>query len=144
MKEKIIYLKLISDIVSAISDNNFKTLWFGIIDTSTDTNIEQIVNNEVLFSALINSFIKFAKTNLNPNDHYSLNAMHNIVAAMNNENAYFNRWIYLIPDGADEDELNYIENDKDSSIYKESIELFISLCHTYLKDGLYIGKSLYL
>lgn len=71
----------------------------------------------------------------------ALKSMNTIIQSMNDENAY-SSWIWLIPDGADDDELRDIA-ENDDEIFNEACELFAKLIRKYLKYGLYIDRKVY-
>ena len=69
-----------------------------------------------------------------------IRGMNAIVISMNNENAYM-RWINIVPDQCDDDDLEYIaESDE---LFTETVQLFVKIMKWYLKDGLYILGKLY-
>ena len=71
----------------------------------------------------------------------TLRSMNTIIKNMNDESAY-NAWIYIISDGADDDELMEIaEEDEDS--FKDACNLFAKLVRKYMKYGLYIDGEVY-
>ena len=78
----------------------------------------------------------------NTNEKFeALRSMNTIIKNMNDESAY-NAWIYIIPDGADDDELQEIaEEDEDS--FKDACNLFAKLVRKYMKYGLYIDGEVY-
>ena len=78
----------------------------------------------------------------NTNEKFeALRSMNTIIKSMNDESAY-NAWIYIIPDGADDDELMEIaEEDEDS--FKDACNLFAKLVRKYMKYGLYIDGKVY-
>ena len=78
----------------------------------------------------------------NTNEKFeALRSMNTIIKSMNDESAY-NAWIYIIPDGADDDELQDIaEEDEDS--FKDACNLFAKLVRKYMKYGLYIDGEVY-
>ena len=78
----------------------------------------------------------------NTNEKFeALRSMNTIIKSMNDESAY-NAWIYIIPDGADDDELMEIaEEDEDS--FKDACNLFAKLVRKYMKCGLYIDGEVY-
>ena len=78
----------------------------------------------------------------NTNEKFeALRSMNTIIKSMNDESAY-NAWIYIIPDGADDDELMEIaEEDEDS--FKDACNLFAKLVRKYMKYGLYIDGEVY-
>ena len=67
-----------------------------------------------------------------------LKAMHTLVMAMNDENAYLT-WINVIPDGADDEELMEIAADDDEEIYRDACHTFREICGRYMKYGFYLG-----
>ena len=58
-----------------------------------------------------------------------LKSMHRLVRAMNDEEAYM-AWIICIPDGADDDELEYIAL-HDEEIFRDACNLFNRLVKGY-------------
>lgn len=78
----------------------------------------------------------------NTNERFEvLKSMNNIVRNMNDESAY-NAWIWCIPDGADDEELQEIA-EEDEETFKETCELFAKLVQKYMKYGLYIDGKVY-
>lgn len=71
-------------------------------------------------------------------------SMNNIVRALNDEGAYYNQWIYIIPDEADDDELEDIADNMED-IFAEAVECFgrIMRSKRYIEGGLYIDKKVY-
>lgn len=67
-----------------------------------------------------------------------MKAMHSIIQTMNNEDAYM-EWIYLVPDGATEEDFIDIADDDD--MFDEACRLFCTLIRRYGKDGFYFGSS---
>ena len=67
-----------------------------------------------------------------------LKAMHTLVKAMNDENAYLT-WINVIPDGADDAELIEIAADDDEEIYRDACNTFRRICNAYARYGFYLG-----
>ena len=53
-----------------------------------------------------------------------LEAMHKLMCNANDENIYMT-WIYIMPDGATEEDIHYIALDDDS--YNECFDLFVKL-----------------
>lgn len=70
-----------------------------------------------------------------------LKGMDTIIKSMNDESAY-DAWIYIIPDGADDDELQEIAEEDDES-FKDACKLFAKLVKKYMKYGLYIDGEVY-
>lgn len=71
----------------------------------------------------------------------TLRSMNTIVKNMNDESAY-DAWIYIIPDGADDDELQEIVEEDDET-FKDACNLFAELIKRYVKYGLYIDGEVY-
>lgn len=67
-------------------------------------------------------------------------AMNIIVKGMNDEDAY-SRWIAVVPDQADEDDLNDIGCDE--GMFKETVELFRDIMFKHMKHGFCIGTKSY-
>ena len=59
-----------------------------------------------------------------------LTAMHEMMCNANDEEIYYNSWIYVMPDGATEDDIQYIAFNDD--LYNECFDLFVRLIK---KDG---------
>ena len=72
----------------------------------------------------------------NTNLQYDLlNAMNLIVSSMNNEDAYDSSgWLYIWPDGADDDEIR--EMAEDAEYFDDVAAAFFRVCKIYGKDGL--------
>ena len=71
----------------------------------------------------------------------ALKSMNTIIKSMNDESAY-NAWIYIIPDGADDDELMEIAEEDEES-FEDACKLFAELVRKYMKYGLYIDGKVY-
>lgn len=69
-----------------------------------------------------------------------MKAMHIIVQAMNNEDAYM-KWILTVPDEASDEELFEIAEDEE--LFADACSAFKSVMKTYIKDGLYIANKLW-
>ena len=70
-----------------------------------------------------------------------LKGMDTIIKSMNDESAY-SAWIYIIPDGADDDELQEIAEEDEES-FEDACKLFAKLVNKYMKYGLYIDGEVY-
>lgn len=70
-----------------------------------------------------------------------LKAMHTIMYAMNNEEAYFNHWVYLVPDAATEEDLREIAADE--SLFADIVACFRRNFPRYADDGLFAGGKVY-
>ena len=78
----------------------------------------------------------------NTNERFeALKSMNTIIKSMNDESAY-SAWIWIIPDGADDDELQEIA-EKDDEIFVDACNLFAKLVRKYMKYGLYIDGKVY-
>ena len=74
----------------------------------------------------------------------AIKAMNTLVKCLNNEEAYYDRWIYVVPDEASDDELMEIASeDYQEDTFKEASILFLQLMNEYGSDGLYIDDTLY-
>ena len=71
----------------------------------------------------------------------TLRSMNTIIKNMNDESAY-DAWIYIIPDGADDDELQEIA-EEDEEIFEDACKLFAKLVKKHMKYGLYIDGKVY-
>ena len=69
-----------------------------------------------------------------------MKAMHTLVMAMNNEDAYL-EWIMTVPDEASEDDLMDIATDDE--LFAEACAAFKSAVRDYGKDGFYIDKKVW-
>lgn len=68
-------------------------------------------------------------------------AMNTVVMALNHEGAYYDRWIYVVPDCAtDEDFLDIAE---DGELFEDAIRCFGGIMKDYSQSGIYIGNKLY-
>ena len=66
-----------------------------------------------------------------------LKAMHMIVASLNHESAYYNSWIYLVPDcPSEQDFIDMAENDNDMN---DCAKLFVDLISHYGKYGICVS-----
>ena len=70
-----------------------------------------------------------------------MKAMHTIVQSLNDERAYFDRWILLVPDGATDEDLRDIAEDEE--LFTESVKCFKEIMGDYLDGGIYVDKNLY-
>lgn len=72
-----------------------------------------------------------------------LKAMNLLAKVTNNEDFYYGHWAYIIPDGADDDELKEIATE-DIDTFNEAVSCFLDHWDEYALDGgLYIGKTVY-
>lgn len=78
----------------------------------------------------------------NTNEKFeTLRSMNTIIKNMNDESAY-DAWIYIIPDGADDDELMEIAKEDEES-FEDACKLFAKLVNKYMKYGLYVDGEVY-
>lgn len=68
-------------------------------------------------------------------------SMNTIVTALNNEEPYYQRWIYIVPDCASDEDFRDIAEDEE--LFKDTVDCFKGIMKDYLKDGIYIDKTLY-
>ena len=74
----------------------------------------------------------------------AIKAMNTLIKCLNNEEAYYGSWIYIVPDEASDDELMEIASeDYQEDTFKEASVLFLQLMNEYGPDGLYIDDTLY-
>lgn len=69
-----------------------------------------------------------------------MKAMHTLVMAMNNEDAYM-EWIMTVPDEASDDDLMDIATDDE--LFAEACTAFKSTMQEYGGDGFYIDKRVW-
>ena len=72
----------------------------------------------------------------------ALKSMNTIIKSMNDETAYYNAWLCIIPDEADDDELMEIAEEDDET-FREACNTFAYLVQKYTKYGLYIDGEVY-
>ena len=69
---------------------------------------------------------------------YLMKAMHTIVCALNNEDAYY-EWINLVPDEASNEDLEDIA--QDDWLFKDACETFRRIMNEYADDEFYIDRK---
>ena len=69
-----------------------------------------------------------------------MKAMHILVMAMNNEDAYM-EWILTVPDEASDDDLMDIATDDE--LFADACAAFKSAMREYSEDGFYIDKKVW-
>lgn len=69
-----------------------------------------------------------------------IKAMNLLVCQMNDEEAYF-RWIYVVPDEANDDDLMDVAEDDD--LFNESCQLFNELVKDYGCSGYYVDNKVF-
>lgn len=67
--------------------------------------------------------------------------MNTIVKSLNNEEAYYGDWIYIVPDEANDDDFYFIAEDEE--LFVDTVNSFKRIMKYYLKDGIYVGDKLY-
>ena len=67
-----------------------------------------------------------------------MKSMHNVICAMNNEEAYF-RWVYIVPDCPTDEDLQDIAEDDEE--FEEVCMFFRELVAEYSPDGFYVGRK---
>lgn len=70
-----------------------------------------------------------------------LKAMHTIVLNLNNNEAYYDNWIHIVPDGATDIDLSYIAENED--LFTVAASIFKNIMNEYLEDGIYIDRKVY-
>lgn len=90
------------------------------------------VKNKVLKSMHLSESLFTEDVDSNKVDEVRL--MHQTMVSMNNEEAY-DRWIYIMPDGADEYDFESFAEDNED--YIELCDVFNRLYKEYHKDGIY-------
>lgn len=71
----------------------------------------------------------------------ALKAMNLLAKLCNDEGFYYNHWIYIIPDEADDEELKEIAYDQEDT-FSDAVRCFIVNFHKYAQEGgLYIGGA---
>jgi len=73
-----------------------------------------------------------------------LKGMNSIVKGFNHEGAYYDGWIWCIPDQADDEELKEIAYDM-PEIFGEAVQAFghIMKNEEYLEGGIYDGETVF-
>lgn len=69
-----------------------------------------------------------------------IKGMNEIVLSLNNEGAYYNSWIYDVPDMATDEDLNEIADDDES--FRHTVGHFLRIMEQYGKDGIYFDGEL--
>lgn len=74
----------------------------------------------------------------------TLKAMNTLVKSLNNEEAYYGNWIYIVPDEAsDEDLMEIASEDYQEQTFNDAVKCFIGIMCHYTLDGFYIGGKVY-
>ena len=70
----------------------------------------------------------------------AVRAMHELVVGLNDEGAYFDHWIYLVPDCPMDSDFWHIASDL--GLFKDVCRCFYRVIRDYGEDGFYIGGVL--
>ena len=70
----------------------------------------------------------------------AVKSMHELVLALNNESAYFDHWIYLVPDCPEE--ADFWDIAADTKMFKDVCRCFYRIVRDYGEDGFYVGGVL--
>jgi hypothetical protein len=68
-------------------------------------------------------------------------AMHTVVRLLNNEEAYYGHWIYIVPDDASDDDLMDIA--EDDELFADTWNCFKNIMKCYAKDGIFADDKLF-
>lgn len=75
-------------------------------------------------------------------ERYNLvKSMDTIVKSLNDEGAYYNHWIYIVPDEADDDD--FLDIAEDEETFVEAVRCFKGIVREYMKSGFYVAGELY-
>lgn len=91
-------------------------------------------DDEVVSEAFI-SAVNFNEAESNNPYAHEAWMMNQVISSMNNEEAYYNSWLYVWPDGESREECEYDFGDKES--FEDLKSEFISTYKYYHDDGLY-------
>ena len=72
-----------------------------------------------------------------------MKAMNTIVRSLNDESAYYERWILIVPDEATDEDLRDIAEDEDDECFSDAVKCFEKIMRDYIKDGIYVAGKLY-
>lgn len=70
-----------------------------------------------------------------------IKAMHTLMLNLNDEEPYYNRWIYIVPDGADDSDFEYIAEDEET--FEMAVNCFCSVFKNIHFHGLHIADQVY-
>lgn len=70
----------------------------------------------------------------------ALKAMNLLIKNMNNEDAYYQEWILIVPDEADDIDLMGIAEDEE--LFADATRTFLDCMLMYGPDGLFIGGAM--
>ncbi len=68
-------------------------------------------------------------------------SMNTIVIALNNEEAYYQHWIDVVPDDPRDEDFRDIAEDE--LLFQDTVDCFKDIMKVYLKDGLCVDDVLY-
>lgn len=70
-----------------------------------------------------------------------IKSMNTIVKSLNDETGYYDYWIEIVPDEANDDDLMDIAYDEE--LLEDTIKCFKKIMEKYLTDGIFINGKLY-
>lgn len=68
-------------------------------------------------------------------------SMHTIICALNNEAAYYDHWILLVPDCATDEDLRDIA--EDNTLFSDTCHLFRRIFPRYADDGIFADRCVW-
>ena len=98
---------------------------------------------ECLISAKLDEPGRCAGSRAAQERYETLKAMNLLAKEVNDEGFYYDHWIYIVPDEADDNEIREIAYD-DEGIFSDAVRCFINHFSKYAKEsGLYLGGARY-
>ena len=70
-----------------------------------------------------------------------IKGMNEIIKSLNDETAYYQVWIFTVPDEADDEDLMDIAENED--LFKDAVDDFFFCMKNFAKHGLYIDNTFY-
>jgi hypothetical protein len=70
-----------------------------------------------------------------------LKSMNTIIKELNDESAYYEHWIYVVPEEATDEELMEIAYDEE--LLEDAVDCFKRMMTEYIEDGIFIDGKLY-
>ena len=143
------FIKAMNDVIYYSNSIRLKDKWKEILN---EESLQEISKDKKKLKNIASTFITMIKSkDFESNGFYECNdfidkillvtSMNFLVTYLNNEEAYYGSWIYVVPDEAEDEDLEFIAEDND--LYKDTCELFIHCMKGYVKDGFYINGILY-
>lgn len=68
-------------------------------------------------------------------------SMDTIVKSVNDEDAYYRHWLYIVPDCADDGD--YLSIAEDDELFADTAKSFLGIMKRYAESGLYVARKLY-